>query len=66
MSILKKKNNPLKKFLKKYHLTSYLNRAVVLVDFNTKFATGSKVLRLGKMTLQPMVFHSIHIVIHSL
>ena len=43
----------------------YLNGAVVLVDLNAELAAGGEVVRLGQVSLQTMVLHSVNVVIHA-
>ena len=43
----------------------HLNRAVVLVDLNAKLATGGEVVRLWQVTLQAVVLHGVHVVLHA-
>ena len=44
---------------------AHLNGAVVLVDLNSKLATGGEVLRLGQVTLQAVVLHGVQVVLHA-
>ena len=44
---------------------SYLNRTVILVDLNSKLATGGEVLWLREVALKTMVLHGVHVVLHA-
>ena len=43
----------------------YLNGTVVLVDLDTELAAGGEVVGLGQVTLQTVVLHSVHVVVHA-
>ena len=45
-------------------LNTYINRTVVLVDLDSKFAAGGEVLWLGQVALQTVVLHGVQVVLH--
>ena len=44
---------------------SHLNGAVVLIDLDAEFAAGCEVVRLGQVTLEAVVLHGVHVVLHT-
>ena len=48
-----------------FHTRPHLNGTIVLVDLNSKFATGGEVVRLRQVALETMMLHSVQVVFHA-